>query len=206
MHDLKNAIAQQSLVVKNAETHKRNPDFVDDAMTTIEGSVNRMKRVLGHLQQQTFDQKVARVDVSKLILQAESQCSDRFPAPVASVPDEAVPVMANRDRLLMAVCHALRNAQDATEPDGSITIDLTMNESDCDIRISDTGQGMEAEFIRDRLFRPFDSTKGPQGMGIGAYQIRETMHSCGGSVSIESVVKEGTTLILSIPLASGRVQ
>lgn len=203
MHDLKNAIAQQTLVVKNAEKHKRNPEFVDDAMEAIKGSVTRMKRVMSHLQQRTLNQPMQNLDLSKLVLQAESRCSDRNPVPVASVPDEAVPVLANRDRLLMAVCNALRNAQDATKADGRITIDLTKNESDCDIRISDTGTGMDADFVRDRLFRPFDSTKGPVGMGIGAYQIRETVLSYGGDVSIDSAVEKGTTLTLSIPLASG---
>jgi putative PEP-CTERM system histidine kinase len=206
MHDLKNAIAQQTLVVENAETHKRNPQFVDDAMEAIRGSVARLKRVIGHLQQRTLNQSMQKLDLSKLVLQAETHCSDRNPAPVASVPDEAVLVLANRDRLLMAVCHALRNAQDATEANGRITVELTVNESDCDIRISDTGTGMDAEFVRDRLFRPFDSTKGPEGMGIGAYQIRETVLAYGGDVSVDSVVKEGTTLTLNIPLAAGGTQ
>ena len=60
---------------------------------------------------------------------------------------------------------------------------------------------MDADFVRDRLFRPFDSTKGAQGMGIGAHQIRETIREMGGSVSVESTPGEGTTLCLRIPLA-----
>ena len=43
MHDLKNVIAQQSLVVENAQKHKGNPAFVDDAVETIRGSVARMR-------------------------------------------------------------------------------------------------------------------------------------------------------------------
>src|SRR5690606_33582719 len=45
MHDLNNLIAQQSLVVKNAERFRQNPKFVDDAIDTIAHSVSRMKRL-----------------------------------------------------------------------------------------------------------------------------------------------------------------
>ena len=42
---------------------------------------------------------------------------------------------------------------------------------------------MDAEFVRERLFRPFDSTKGSKGMGIGAYQVREYARGAGRQTS-----------------------
>ena len=102
----------------------------------------------------------------------------------------------------MAVCHAIRNAQDATDADGHINVDLVAGPSRCAIHIRDSGRGMDADFIQDRLFRPFDSTKGAEGMGIGAYQIRETVRMCGGDVEVDSVSGEGTTFTLHLPLAA----
>ncbi len=81
-------------------------------------------------------------------------------------------------------------------------MDLSTADSACIIRISDTGRGMSAEFIRDRLFRPFDSTKGTQGMGIGAYQIRETIRSAGGSVRVDSSPESGTSFFLMLPISA----
>ena len=199
MHDLKNAIAQQSLVVENAEKHKRNPEFVDDAMETIKGSVTRMRRVMSNLRQSAVDQPTEKINMSQLLQQAESQCSDRDPVPVTTVPDTTVTVRGNRERLLSAFSHAIRNAQDATDDDGRISISLEASNGECCVRITDTGVGMEAEFVRDRLFRPFDSTKGAEGMGIGAYQIRESLRACGGDVDVESAVGSGTTLVMRIP-------
>ena len=49
IHDLKNLIAQLSLVAKNAARHKRNPEFVDDAVRTIENSVEKMNRLMVQL-------------------------------------------------------------------------------------------------------------------------------------------------------------
>ena len=68
------------------------------------------------------------------------------------------------------------------------------------IHIADTGCGMSPEFIRDRLFRPFDSTKGSESMGIGAYQAREYVRSLGGQVEVSSEVGTGTTFALRLPL------
>ena len=100
----------------------------------------------------------------------------------------------------MAVYHAIRNAQEATAPDGAVTVEVEPNGTRCVVRISDTGKGMDEEFVRDRLFRPFDSTKGASGMGIGAYQIRETIRAVGGFVDVQSALGTGTCLTLDMPM------
>jgi signal transduction histidine kinase len=119
---------------------------------------------------------------------------------VADVPGEAVPVRANRERLVSAINHAVRNAQDACERDGEVRIELAAQGEECAVTISDNGEGMDAGFVRDRLFRPFDSTKGAEGMGIGAYQVRETVRAAGGDVEVTSAPGEGTTFRLRMPL------
>jgi len=69
------------------------------------------------------------------------------------------------------------------------------------ISVADSGCGMTAEFVQNHLFKPFDSTKGSEGMGIGAYQAREFAHKMGGELKVESVVSQGTTVSLILPLA-----
>ena len=49
MHDIKNLVAQLSLVAKNAAKHKRNPEFIDDAVATIENAVLKMNRLMAQL-------------------------------------------------------------------------------------------------------------------------------------------------------------
>ncbi len=60
---------------------------------------------------------------------------------------------------------------------------------------------MSGEFVRERLFKPFDTTKGPKGMGIGAYQVREYVRSIGGRVDVASVEGQGTRITLRVPLS-----
>jgi signal transduction histidine kinase len=61
---------------------------------------------------------------------------------------------------------------------------------------------MEDEFVRSRLFRPFDSTKGSQGMGIGAYQARSFIVASGGTMIVRSAPGKGTTIEIQMPVAT----
>ncbi len=202
MHDLKNLIAQQSMVVENAQRHKNNPQFIDDAIETIKGGVVRMRRVIDHLSQRSAERPVERIELGKLVMQAVSQCADREPVPRAIVEDGHVWVRGDRDRLLMAVYHAIRNAQDATPSEGSVSVELKRNGAECAVHVVDTGSGMDRDFIENRLFKPFDSTKGTVGMGIGAYQIRETLRMSGGRLNVDSTPGAGTRLTMTIAIES----
>lgn len=203
MHDLKNLIAQQSLVVENAEKHKSNPEFVDDAIETVKNSVARMRRVVEQLRNRNVEDHQQNVDLSKLLLQVVSQCGDRNPVPRLDSGDEVVWVRANRDQLFMALVHAVRNAQDAvSDEQGTVELTLRARDGHCEVQIEDSGCGMDETFIRERLFTPFDSTKGTHGMGIGAYQLRETVLRLGGKVNVISQRGEGTRVVLSLPCKS----
>ncbi len=61
MHDLKNLAAQLALIVSNAEKHKRNPEFVDDAIATIANSTERMQRLIEQLQRREVQTLKRRV-------------------------------------------------------------------------------------------------------------------------------------------------
>ncbi len=198
MHDLKNVIAQQSLVVENAKKHKNNPQFIDDAVETIKSSVSRMRKILEHFGQSSTEHRLQRVELGKVIMQAIAQCSDRRPVPTSVIGRDKAWVRADSDRLLMAISHAIRNAQDATGTDGDVSVTLEINDGNCCVKIIDSGEGMDEAFIRERLFKPFDSTKGTQGMGIGAYQIRETLRAMGGEVTVTSEPGGGTVVALEI--------
>jgi signal transduction histidine kinase len=71
------------------------------------------------------------------------------------------------------------------------------------VEVEDSGCGMDEEFVRTRLFRPFDSTKGLSGMGIGAYECREFVTMLGGRVEVDSEPGSGTRFRITIPPADG---
>jgi signal transduction histidine kinase len=66
------------------------------------------------------------------------------------------------------------------------------------VEIADTGSGMTEEFIRERLFKPFESTKSA-GMGIGVFESREYIHELGGTLDVTSTPAVGTTFKVVLP-------
>ena len=200
MHDLKNLIAQQSLMVRNAAKHKNNPAFFEDVMVTIENSVVRMNKLLQQLQHGDAVGPSRRVNLSSCIVEAQRKCEGLQPVPEFIEPDIDIEVHVDAERLTSILAHLIRNAQEATDKNARVELLLDVQREKAHITIRDEGCGMEEEFIRTRLFRPFDTTKGSQGMGIGAYQARAFVTTAGGMMSVESQPGSGTVVRIELPL------
>ncbi len=200
MHDLRHLIAQQALVVQNAARHRGNPEFFDDAILTIDNSVKRMTRLMDELRSGVLTEQSHRVELADLCAEAIRRCCGRAPQPALEVRSRAEAVL-NRERLMQVLEHLIRNAQEATPESGSVTVSVHRAGHQGSIEVADTGCGMDATFIRERLFRPFETTKGERGFGIGAFQAREFVRKCGGSIEVESAPGRGTRFILRLPLA-----
>lgn len=199
MHDLKNLIAQQALVVENANKHKENPAFIEDAINTIDNSVKRMSNLLKKLQQKQPSSS-ATVDIKKILIEAVKKCQSKNPRPSLRLNDGVMMVTTDQDHLEMIFTHIIKNAQEATVPGGFVDVTLYEKEGNAVIEVEDNGEGMDADFIKNRLFQPFDTTKSGKGMGIGVYQTREFIRSLGGDVSVNSTPKVGTVFKITIPL------
>lgn len=202
IHDLKNLIAQLSLVAKNAAKHKHNPEFVDDAISTIENSVDKMNRLMVQLRSadatgRNDNKPIELVDEVRAVV--DSRKSAR-PQPEFESQVESARVLGQEDRLGAVFGHVLQNALDATPPDGTVRVVLRVSGDHVIVEIRDTGAGMDADFIQNRLFRPFDSTKGLTGMGIGAYECREVVQASGGQVDVKSQPGKGTVFRIMLPL------
>jgi putative PEP-CTERM system histidine kinase len=200
MHDLSNLIAQHSLVVQNAERFRDNPDFVDDAFKTIAHSVSRMERLISQLSQRPKRPSKRVVDIRSVLDTAVSRSLQRQPGPSLDLGEDAVYLRADAEQLTTVIEHLLRNAQESISGNGQVNVTLLADDGVALISIADTGCGMSPEFVRERLFRPFDSTKGSESMGIGAYQAREYVRSLGGRVDVSSEPGRGTTISLSLPI------
>ena len=202
MHDLNNLIAQQSLVVKNAEKYRHNPDFVDDAIDTIANSVSRMRNLMEQLSSGSTQSARSTIDLADVLRSAVQRVEPRLPKPELTMDATSTLIEADLERLTTVTEHLMRNAQDATDDNGQIRVSAVVSDSVVTVRITDTGRGMTPEFIRERLFRPFDSTKGSQSMGIGAYQAREYVRVLGGQLAVTSEPGQGTCFTLRLPVVA----
>ena len=202
MHDLKNLIAQLSLVVTNAARHKHNPRFMEDAITTVDNSVSKMNALLEHLRSDSMQEaEMVPVDVCEMLDDVVASMSNGSPVPSLDCQVRGIHINANRERCSAIIGHLIRNAQDATPQEGKVIVRLFRRDERAIIEVQDTGSGMDEGFIKERLFRPFDSTKGKDGMGIGAYEVRDYVHKHGGDLEVISRVGEGSTFRIRMPVS-----
>lgn len=201
VHDLKNVKAQIDMLLKNAKKHRHNPEFIDDAFETIEAMQNRLQNMLSQLtNKQSSQEQKKQVQVATLLqkLLAE-RCCHLDPMPQLEVAQDCK-LFIDAERFSNILFHLIDNAQQATPADGKVQLWLGQENDELKLTITDTGTGMSAEFIRDRLFKPFDTTKGNAGMGIGAHDAQNFVQQQQGCLEVESEIGFGTTFTIRLPL------
>ena len=199
VHDLKNLVSQLSLLLVNAERHKANPDFQQDMLETLSHSLDKMKQLLLKLRRDETPDVAAPLALDQLLARAVDGCAALRPKPTLELRGAGLTVLANWQRLERVIGHLIQNAVEATPRDGKVAVKLLRAGDTAVIELSDTGHGMTEEFIRDRLFKPFESTKAA-GMGIGVFESREYMREVGGQLEVISVQGKGTTFRVTLPL------
>jgi len=199
VHDLKNLVSQLSLLLTNSEKHKNNPEFQNDMINTVDLSVHKMKRLLEKLSSGTSSEMPSPLLIEDLLMQAVKAKSLAGPKPVLEILDPGLEVFAKWSSLERVIGHLIQNSIEATPKDGQILVRLARKEGNAVIEVQDTGQGMSAEFIRDRLFKPFETTKAA-GVGIGVFECQEYTRELGGQLEVVSKLSSGTTFRMILPL------
>ena len=204
LHDLKNVLAQVNLILANAQQHKHNPEFIEDTFETLEHTKARMEKMLKQLtEKKSVDDGVnAELLLSEIADYVVTKlCSGLRPTPQVHLVSEQS-VVVDKEKVVNVFYHLISNAQQATDDDGNVDITLSLDAESHNqlIIIEDTGTGMDRTFIEQRLFKPFDTTKGNAGMGIGAYDAKTYIESIGGKLTVHSEPGRGSCFTLFFPI------
>lgn len=151
-----------------------------------------MKRLMEQLSSGSKAPASRETDVREALTKAVERCRAVKPTPNLEIGETPILIHADPERLITVFEHLIRNAQHATPADGRISVKASAENGIANVSITDTGEGMSPEFIRERLFRLFDSTKGSGSMGIGAYQARDNVRRLGGRMTVSSTIVVGT--------------
>jgi putative PEP-CTERM system histidine kinase len=200
LHDVKNLVSQLSLLARNAERHADNAEFRADMVATLKGSVGKMNDLLARLAPSP-DQRPARPEPTPLrSLVASAIAAKRGDHEVMLLGDGNLWVMADPLLLEQAIGHLVQNAVDASTPLQPVTVRMAGDDRRVSISIADCGTGMDAEFVRTRLFQPFASTK-KGGFGVGAFEAKSLVSAMGGRLTVESKPGEGSLFTIVLPAA-----
>jgi signal transduction histidine kinase len=115
-------------------------------------------------------------------------------------------VWADPHYLSDAFASIIQNALEAAGPNGQVSVEARGEDRrgtpGIVIDIFDNGPGMTRDFVRNRLFHPFQTLK-QNGIGLGLYTAREIIRSHGGRIQVKSRVGEGTLVSVLLPAARG---
>ncbi|MGZ6237023.1 MAG: XrtA/PEP-CTERM system histidine kinase PrsK [Syntrophales bacterium] len=203
MHDLKNLASKLSLVTQNLPIHIDNPEFRSDALQTISQSVSKINTMSSRLSllSQRLELTSKETDLNDLVNEAILDVKEYVKAPVTKDLDKIPSLLIDREHIHKVLENLLINAYDASGPDGQITIVTRCRDTWAEIGVRDNGCGMSKEFIKNSLFRPFQTTK-KQGMGIGLYHCKTIVEAHSGRIEVESAEGVGTTFRVLLPVNS----
>lgn len=197
VHDLKNLVANLSLIVLNAVKHMHNPDFQSDMLKTLGNTVSKMQKLIGTLK--NLKQKELNLQPVDLLQLATTTAQMVAGAQVA-VSGNPETVRVDEAEMQNVIMNLIINGIEASQPGTPIAIEVGRAASGPFIKVTDHGSGMSAEYMRTELFKPFRTTKN-QGFGIGMYQCQQVVHAHGGTIEVNS--EEGVGSVFTILFDSG---
>lgn len=199
VHDLKNIVTQLSLMLKNAQRLRDNPEFQQDMLDTVEHSLEKMRQLMLQLREGEKPHGVSGGVDLVAIAEKLAKIAMRKGRRVEIESAGALSTRGQEDRIERVLGHIVQNALDATPSGGRVWMKLDQSGSHARVEVGDTGVGMSAEFVERRLFKAFQTTKAT-GMGIGAYESYQYLQELGGRIDVETELNNGTRITVWLPL------
>lgn len=205
-----------------AEEPTVTPDM-KKRIDVIDGQLTRVVRIIQDLLSSTRQRKPdpTWLPVDRVVSPVAALMEPAFQAKGVQLRvelDDTVPlVWADAEKLHQVLVNLLANAIAATSEGGTVTISAGSRPAEPEeievglrvgnatfttmvtIAVSDTGSGMPEEDLQ-KAFTPFFTTKAiGKGTGLGLFISRETVQAHGGTLTLDSQVGKGTTVVISLP-------
>src|SRR5271157_223741 len=205
MHALKTLASKLSLVTPNLPVHFDNPEFRDDALRAVSQSVSKINGMCTRLSllSQKLEIRPRESDLNQFVEQALSELDTYLKVPVVRELQPISPLAIDPEQMQKVIVNLVMNAQDAVADDGQIKVYTDYRDGWAQLSVKDNGSGMSEEFVKKRLFRPFNTTK-KQGMGIGLFHCKTIVEAHGGRIEVESEEGKGTTFRVLLPARQER--
>ena len=201
IHDLKNAASTLGLTLQNLPTHFDDPAFREDALRGIKGAADRINHIIGRLGvfRHQLRSRPTAVDLNSLVNDVLESLNGFSSAEIVAKLDPLPRIVGDQEQLASVITNLLLNARDAVGEQGRITIETRKFGEWVMLSVSDNGCGMSADFLKDSLFRPFQTTK-KQGLGVGMFQAKMIVEAHRGNIQVKSEPGSGTTFQVMLPL------
>jgi putative PEP-CTERM system histidine kinase len=202
IHDLKNTASTLGLTLQNLPTHFDDPAFREDALRGMTATADRINHMISRLSafREELRPRPTELDLNLLVTETLRELNGSPLTNVITKFDDLPKILADRNQLQSVITNLVLNARDATGPEGKISIETRRSDSWITLWVSDDGCGMSAAFIKDSLFKPFQTTK-KKGLGVGMFQSKMIVEAHRGSIHVKSQPGSGTTFEIVLPLS-----
>lgn len=210
LHDMRNMGFRLGLVLENLEEHFGDPDFKRSVVELLQGTREKLDTMVSRWTAHTDSILIkVEVDLNDIVHEVLRVAHVRGPADGGPprVTAELAPlprVWGDPHYLQDALLSLVQNALEAVAPSGGHVVVRSFEERRARrhsvvVEIEDDGPGMSEEFTRDRLFRPFQTTK-PHGVGLGLYTSSQILLFHRGDLVVKSRPGEGTLVRAILPV------
>jgi signal transduction histidine kinase len=206
-HDLKNAIASLSLLVRNMEHQFHREEFREDAMRSLTEATDKLRNLVSKLSEPVrsmsgefgLPRPTDLIPVIGRVLNTAAGPYSTQHKVETNLPETLI-ASVDAERMEKVVENLVLNAFEAMGAEaGTLTVDGgPLPDEKVFFGVRDTGPGMSEEFQRRQLFRPFATTK-RKGVGLGLYTCREVVRAHGGEIKVESKKGVGTYFRVVLP-------
>jgi len=203
-HEIGNPLASISSLVQELQT-ENGASFEQESLSTINTQVHRIARIVRNLgdfarlyprQKMPTDLRDILENTLNLVRYDKNFRKIDIRTDVESTPQLKI----DPDQIQQVFLNLVLNARDAMPDGGNLDISIKRANGQVEMRFADTGQGIDAE-VRDKVFDPFFSTKGPtKGTGLGLSICYSIIKDHGGTIEIDSEKGKGTLFIIRIPV------
>ena len=180
----------------NARDYICEPEFQQDMLTSLGNTVGKMETLISKLKYSPEKSGLQKEPVD--LLQLIKETAALITGVEVRVDGISCIALIDRHEMQKVALNLLVNAVDATNGKGPVMVAVGGEEL-AFFRVTDGGCGIPEEFVRRHLFTPFQSTK-KSGLGIGLYQCRQIIEAHNGKIVVESVVGEGSSFTVWLPL------
>ena len=202
VHDLKNTAASLSLMLQNLPAQFNNPAFQQDALKSVSKGVTRLNELIGRLGllRQNLEIKPAPDDLNRIVEATLGTIGPLKAIQLTREESKIPPALVDAEQMQKVLTNLILNARDAVPPEGTIEISTGAVPGWVYFSVRDNGCGMKPEFLRQSLFRPFQTTK-KGGVGIGMFHCKMIVEAHRGHIEVESEESRGTTFRVLLPEA-----
>jgi PAS domain S-box-containing protein len=205
-HELRNPLGVIDSSVYYLNTKLKDTDEkVQEHLDRIKSSVGSATAIIENLLNLTRMKDPQRQRLDLIAVTADAINTFRVPATVnvaQNFPDREVLVNADREQLLIAFENIVKNAVEAMDGEGMLTVTVQMmDDSQAEVSFADTGRGIAAEHL-EKVFQPLFSTKA-NGFGFGLSLAKMVIDKHDGTIEAKSEPGKGVTIVVQFPLCEG---